>query len=107
MAEGLQLRGEDVMRLLMQDFRSIGIDGCGDPDVAACERHVLAVGHSAQTDGVVFVMQKGKEFFAGLKSDSAATAAAAAARTAAAAIVFEGSWSDVFDAVVSCINLQP
>jgi hypothetical protein len=119
-ATGLRLRGDDVIRMLSQDFRSIGVDGRGDDNVAACQQHVHATVHSAQTQGAVFVMQEGKQSFAGLKSDSVAVAAAAAAGGGGGegrggggggggggALVFEGSWSHVFDSVMSYFNSQP
>ncbi len=114
-ATGLRLRGDDVIRMLSQDFSSIGVDGRGDDNVAACQRHVHATVHSAQTQGVVFVMQEGKQSFAALRSNSVAAAAAAAAAGGGGegeeggrgALVFEGSWSHVFDSVMSFINLQP
>jgi len=103
---GLGLCGEDVVRLLLQDFRAIGVgaqvDGVCDPDVTACQHHIDAVVHSAQADGVVFVMKEGLDFFAESKSNSAAAVAAAAA----GAHLFEGSWSYVFDSVISYLNSQ-
>jgi hypothetical protein len=103
-AVGLKLRGEEVLRLLLQDLRSIGAgvvvnhDDDADSDLAACERHLHDAGLSAQA-GVVFVMQDGQECFARLKSDCASTIAAAPG-----ALVFEGNWSVVFDSVISHLN---
>jgi hypothetical protein len=99
-AAGLELRGEDVFRLLLQDLQSIGAavfmnHDDSDSDVAACQRHLHDVGLLAQA-GVVFVLQEGQECFARLKSDSASTIA-----IAPGALVFEGNWCDVFDSVMS------
>lgn len=105
-ATALQLRGETVMRMILQDFRRIGVDVRGNGDVAACERHVHAAAHTAQTEGVVFVMQEGNEVFAGFKSNSKSESAAATAATTGA-YLFEGSWSHVFDSVMSCFSLLP
>jgi hypothetical protein len=107
-AAGLQLRGEEVYRMLLQDFQRIGIaassnvDGGAflDDDVAACQQHIRAVGRSAQQDGVVFVVQEGQDFFARLKSECASAIA-----PAAGAFVVEGSWSFVFDYVMSHIKV--
>ncbi len=108
---GLGLCGEDVIRLLLQDFRKIGVGGrvddvCDcDPDITACQKHIHEVVHSAQADGVVFVIQEGPDFFAESKSNTAAAAAAASA-SATGALLFEGSWSHVFDSVTSYLNSQ-
>jgi hypothetical protein len=106
---GLGLCGEDVVRLLLQNFTAIGVggrvDGVCDPDVIACQHHIDAVVHSAQADGVFFVMKEGLDFFAESKSNSAAAAAAAAA-AGTGAHLFEGSWSYVFDSVISYLNSQ-
>jgi hypothetical protein len=92
--------------MILQDFCSIGVNIRGNGDVAACEHHVHATVHTAQTEGVVFVMQEGNEVFAELKSNSKSKSAAASA-AAAGAHLFEGSWSHVFDSVMSYISLQP
>ncbi len=108
-AVGLGLCGEDVIRLLLQDFRKIGVGGrvddvCDcDSDITACQQHIHAVVHSAQADGVVFIIQEGLDFFAEFKSNTAAVAAAA---SASGALLFEGSWSHVFDSVTSYLNSQ-
>jgi hypothetical protein len=47
-------------------------------------------------------MKEGLDFFAESKSNSAAAVAAAAA----GAHLFEGSWSYVFDSVISYLNSQ-
>jgi hypothetical protein len=97
--------------MLAQDLQRIGVAAscCGDGDavldvgIAACQRYMHAVGLAAQEgDGVVFVIQEGQDFIAKLKSDHAAVVT-----PAPGALVFQGSWSSVYNSVMSHLKSQP